>query len=132
MTKHTLVVLTNANEGADDAFNDWYTNTHIGDILALEGFTAAQRFKLSETQLAEGDLHLLVAIGPAFNIPFCAAGYPALNVPAGQRPSGEPVGLTFVGRFGDEALLIRAAFGFEQSTQYRVEPRLDLAGSRNR
>ncbi len=56
MTKHTLVVLTNANEGADDAFNDWYTNTHIGDILALEGFTAAQRFKLSETQLAEGDL----------------------------------------------------------------------------
>ena len=56
MTKHTLVVLTNANEGADDAFNDWYTNTHIGDILTLEGFTAAQRFKLSEIQLGEGDL----------------------------------------------------------------------------
>ena len=56
MAKHTLVVLTNAKEGADEAFNEWYDHTHLGDVLALEGFAAAQRFKLSGTQLAEGDL----------------------------------------------------------------------------
>lgn len=55
MAKHVLVVLTNAKAGADDAFNEWYTHTHIGDVLALEGFTAAQRFKLSETQLGDGE-----------------------------------------------------------------------------
>jgi amidase len=77
--------------------------------------------------LEEGEADLLIAIGSAFNVPFCAAGYPALNVPAGARPTGEPVGLTFVGRAGDEALLIRAAFAFEQQTRARTAP--DLAST---
>jgi hypothetical protein len=55
MGKHLLVVLSNATEGGDDEFNRWYTNTHLGDILALNGYTAAQRFKLSETQLGAAD-----------------------------------------------------------------------------
>lgn len=48
MTKYTMIVLTNAKEGQDDAFNDWYTNQHLSDILAIPGFTAAQRFKLCD------------------------------------------------------------------------------------
>ncbi len=51
MAKHTLVVLTNAKDGADDAFNTWYNDVHIGDVLALDGFSAAQRFKLSDSQM---------------------------------------------------------------------------------
>ena len=74
--------------------------------------------------LEKNDLDLLLTIGPAFYIPYCDAGYPALVVPAGQRPSGEPVGLTFIGRAGSERLLIRAAFAFEQATRARRAPRL--------
>ena len=74
--------------------------------------------------LEEHDLALLRPIGPAFYIPYCDAGYPALVVPAGQRPSGEPVGVTFVGRAGAESLLIRAAFAFEQATRARRAPTL--------
>jgi hypothetical protein len=37
MAKYTFVVLTNAVEGKDDAFDDWYTNTHLGDVLAVPG-----------------------------------------------------------------------------------------------
>lgn len=55
MAKHVLVVLSNAVEGADAKFNDWYTNTHIGDVLKVPGFVAAQRFKLSGTQLGDGE-----------------------------------------------------------------------------
>lgn len=51
MAKHILVVLSNAVEGTDAEFNDWYTNTHLGDILALKGFEAAQRFELAGVQL---------------------------------------------------------------------------------
>jgi len=40
------IVLTNATVGDDDAFNDWYTGTHIPDVLAVPGFVAAQRFRL--------------------------------------------------------------------------------------
>ena len=53
MANHVLVVLSNAKEGTDAAFNEWYTNTHIGDILAADGFSAAQRFKLSDSQIGD-------------------------------------------------------------------------------
>lgn len=55
MTSHLLLVLSNATEGGDEAFNSWYTNTHLGDVLKLKGFVGAQRFAYSSTQLAEGD-----------------------------------------------------------------------------
>jgi|KBSSwiStaDraftv2_1062776.scaffolds.fasta_scaffold754401_2 hypothetical protein len=54
MEKHVLVVLSNSVEGADDQFNNWYTNTHLGDVLNVPGFVAAQRYKLSGTQLGDG------------------------------------------------------------------------------
>jgi hypothetical protein len=42
-----LLVYTNAAPGKDDAFNDWYDNTHLPQILALPMVVSAQRFKLS-------------------------------------------------------------------------------------
>jgi hypothetical protein len=53
MAKYTFVVLTNAVEGKDDTFNEWYTNTHLGDVLAVPGFVSAQRFKLADAQRAK-------------------------------------------------------------------------------
>ena len=53
MAKYTFVVLTNAVEGKDDAFDEWYTNTHLGDVLAVPGFVSAQRFKLTDVQRAK-------------------------------------------------------------------------------
>jgi hypothetical protein len=55
MARHILLVLSNATDGGDDEFNDWYTNVHLSDVLKVEGFVAAQRFRLSETQLAGGE-----------------------------------------------------------------------------
>ncbi len=51
MAKQTLVVLSNATEGGDEEFNKWYTDTHLGDVLKLKGYKAAQRFKLSDKQM---------------------------------------------------------------------------------
>ena len=52
MAKHVFVVLTNAAPGQEDAYNDWYTNRHIPDVLAIPGVVAAQRFTLSADQRA--------------------------------------------------------------------------------
>ncbi len=52
MPKCTLLVLTNPVEGREETFNDWYTNTHLKDVLAVPGIVSAQRFKLAGTQLA--------------------------------------------------------------------------------
>ena len=54
MPKYNLIALTNPKEGQDDAFNDWYTNEHLPDVLKLPGVVAAQRFKMSDTQHRPG------------------------------------------------------------------------------
>ena len=47
MNKYTLVVLSNVTPGHDeDEFNKWYTEQHLGDVVAIPGFTTAQRFKI--------------------------------------------------------------------------------------
>ncbi len=41
-------------DGKDAAFNDWYNNEHLPDMLTVPGFTAAQRGALAKAQLAPG------------------------------------------------------------------------------
>lgn len=42
-----LLVESNSVPGRDDEYNDWYSNQHLADLLAIPGFEAAQRFELS-------------------------------------------------------------------------------------
>ncbi|TAK64793.1 MAG: hypothetical protein EPO22_05465 [Dehalococcoidia bacterium] len=51
MAHSILLVLSNAAGGRDDEFNDWYTDVHLRDVLAVDGFVAAQRFRLAGEQL---------------------------------------------------------------------------------
>jgi hypothetical protein len=50
MPRYIFVVQTNAAEGRDDEYNDWYNAVHIPDALAVAGFVAAQRFRICDTQ----------------------------------------------------------------------------------
>lgn len=45
-----MIVLANAAEGKDEEYNQWYDNTHIPEVLASGPFTAAQRFRMADTQ----------------------------------------------------------------------------------
>ncbi len=56
MAKHMLIVLTNAVEGRDDEFNEWYDNQHLDDVLKVPGIVAAQRYALSPVQRMEPPL----------------------------------------------------------------------------
>jgi Asp-tRNA(Asn)/Glu-tRNA(Gln) amidotransferase A subunit family amidase len=49
----------------------------------------------------------------AFTSPFSTAGNPAMSVPLHWSPAGLPVGVQFVARFGDEAMLFRLAAQLE-------------------
>jgi hypothetical protein len=46
MGKFKLVVLSDAQEGREDEFNDWYSNEHLDDIVAMPGFRSAKRYRL--------------------------------------------------------------------------------------
>jgi hypothetical protein len=42
-----LLVFSNPVDGREDEYNDWYTNKHLDEILAIKGFVRAQRFRLA-------------------------------------------------------------------------------------
>lgn len=50
MGSYQLVVLTNPVEGKEEAYNDWYTNTHLHDVVQIPGIVSAQRFRMTATQ----------------------------------------------------------------------------------
>lgn len=55
MVKAVMLVHTNPADGSrEDEFNDWYDNVHIPEVLLIDGFVAATRYRLSETQLVDG------------------------------------------------------------------------------
>ncbi len=45
---YVYVVRSGPVAGADEAYNDWYTNVHLADVLAVPGFVSAQRFRLAD------------------------------------------------------------------------------------
>jgi len=51
--EHSLVVLSNAAPGQEEAYNRWYSERHLADVTAVPGFVSAQRFKVLDPS-AEG------------------------------------------------------------------------------
>jgi hypothetical protein len=54
MSTQYLMVLTDPIAGQEDAFNDWYDNRHLDDVLKVDGFVSAQRFRLSQQKPPTG------------------------------------------------------------------------------
>lgn len=51
-------------------------------------------------------------------IPVNLAGVPALSLPCGFSENGLPIGLQIIGNYFDEATIYRAAYAFEQATDF--------------
>jgi hypothetical protein len=45
MAEHVLIVFTDPTPGSELEYNDWYDNTHLAEVIATDGFVAAQRFR---------------------------------------------------------------------------------------
>ena len=52
--RYKMVVFTNAVEGQDKDFNDWYQNTHLKQIVSIKPFVAAQRFRFNTSIVPGG------------------------------------------------------------------------------
>lgn len=51
---------------------------------------------------------------------YATAGYPAITVPTGRTDAGAPVGITLIGRKGQDAKLLSFAYAFEQMTRGHI------------
>jgi aspartyl-tRNA(Asn)/glutamyl-tRNA(Gln) amidotransferase subunit A len=54
-----------------------------------------------------------------FTTPANIAGLPAISVPAGISPEGLPIGMQLIAGWGQEAKLMRGAFGLERMYRFR-------------
>ncbi len=45
--------MTKPVEGREQDFNDWYQNIHLRDVVAVEAFKSAQRFRLNQSMVDE-------------------------------------------------------------------------------
>ncbi|MGW1029473.1 hypothetical protein ACWD4J_38315 [Streptomyces sp. NPDC002577] len=48
-----LLVYSNAREGRDEEFNEWYDKVHLPDLLSIPGVTAATRYRV---QTRDGEI----------------------------------------------------------------------------
>ena len=48
MKKYLSIALTNAAEGREADYNEWYEKQHVFDVLAIPGVKSAQRFRVSD------------------------------------------------------------------------------------
>ncbi|WP_067887492.1 DUF4286 family protein [Nocardia vaccinii] len=49
-----MLVFSNAVAGQDDAFNDWYDNQHLADVLEVPGVVSGERYDLVPSALGGG------------------------------------------------------------------------------
>ena len=89
----------------------------VMDKFHLDAIVAPKGGPAWITDLANGD-H---AVGGSSNAA-AVAGYPNINVPAGFI-FGLPVGISFFGRAWSEPVLLKIAYGFEQSVKARKPPK---------
>lgn len=62
----------------------------------------------------DGFLDKLLGLAP-FAVPFNASGQPAINLPLGWSRGGLPIGVQFVGRYGQDATLLQLAAQIEEA-----------------
>lgn len=67
---------------------------------------------------------ILMSLSNYATATYAASGYPAICIPAGFRMSGEPIGLTLIGKPWSEPDLVRFAHHFESSIDHIKSPNL--------
>ena len=72
----------------------------------------------SYLEAVEDNLATLKWSGFRNTVPFNYTGHPALALPVGKSSAGLPASMQLVGRFFDDPLLMRAAYAYQQSTDW--------------
>ncbi len=54
MPRYKMLTMSRPTEGREDEYNDWYQNVHLQEIVALDGFRTARRYRLAKEMREEG------------------------------------------------------------------------------
>lgn len=107
MPRYAMLVATNAAAGRDDEFNEWYDNRHLSDVLSLDGFISAQRFRLADTDPEQSAPQRYLAIYEV------------------EAPSPEAAGKVLADGFGSGKLPVSEALDLSSLSILYYEPLTD-------
>jgi amidase len=110
-------------------------------LSAADYATLAAKMRQAATEMLEATFKktgadVLVSFETKHSDVYATAGYPAVSVPLGLRTKGRvleqsgvssvgmPVGITFIGKPGEDAKLLAYAYAFEQATRLLAQPAL--------
>jgi aspartyl-tRNA(Asn)/glutamyl-tRNA(Gln) amidotransferase subunit A len=100
--------------------DDFETAFRTADLI-LTPTTPTAAFRLGEKTADPLQMYL----ADIFTISVNLAGVPGISIPCGFTSNNLPIGLQLIGRHFDEETLLRAAFAYEQSTDWhRRRPKL--------
>ncbi|MCB0255452.1 MAG: hypothetical protein KDI55_17165 [Anaerolineae bacterium] len=107
-------------------FVEWSAGTEMTADQFAGVLAAAQALADNwiTTVLADNNVDVLVS-GTSYSSNAGAAGVPALTIPAGLDPAGQPQGVILSGPYLSEPKLFAVGYALEQALQGRVEPDLD-------
>ncbi len=60
--KTVFMVHSNPVKDREQEFNNWYTNVHLREVLQIDGFISAQRFKLAAAQVINNQPYNYLAL----------------------------------------------------------------------
>ena len=60
--KTLYLVKSSPIAGREEDFNQWYNDIHLNEVLQIDGFKSAQRFKVTDTQVQSNQSHPYLAI----------------------------------------------------------------------
>ncbi|MCT1798698.1 amidase family protein [Aerococcus urinaeequi] len=97
------------------SIEETYSDEEIDEMIRLNQQTA--RKALTE---AFASVDLLVSLSNYATVLYAAAGNPAVTLPGHKRSTGEPVGVTFIGKSGQDLQLLEWAYAYEQALPREV------------
>jgi len=101
------------------AYEDTLTDEEYSDLVQ----SSREKVKEAIDELLEKNaVDFLVCLSNHFSHIYASAGYPALNMPAGYRSSGEPQGITIIGGYLSDGDLLQFAYNFEKKFPIRKRP----------
>jgi len=106
--KKAAQVRTLVKQEFDEAFKDT-------DII-LTPISPTPAFRIGEKTADPLQMYLM----DVFTIPVNMAGIPGISIPCGFSRQGLPIGLQLLGRHFGEETIIRAAYTFEQNTDFHL------------
>ena len=113
--KKAQKVRTIVKQKFDEAFGKY-------DIIATPA-APTTAFKFGEKTSDPLQMYLSDVCTISVNI----AGLPAITIPCGFDKNGMPIGLQLIGRAFNEETLLKAAYVFEQNTEYhKVKPVISI------